>query len=72
MLSSDVQRSFRPVLDRVEHRGEQVTILRCKTVAAVLLPVTRYQSAQAALPVDGRRRDQEAGTYDDLRKPQIR
>lgn len=53
MLSNDVQRSFRSVLDRVEHRGEHVTVLRYKTPAAVLVPVTWYESAQAALAADG-------------------
>ena len=61
MLSNDAQRSFRSVLDRVEHHGEHVTILRYKTPAAVLVPVTWYESAQAVLSADGPGRDQEAG-----------
>jgi len=38
-----------------------VTILRYKTPAAVLVPVTWYESAQAVLSADGPERDQEAG-----------
>ncbi len=35
-------------LDRVEHHGEHVTMLRYKTPAAVLGPISWYESAQAA------------------------
>jgi antitoxin (DNA-binding transcriptional repressor) of toxin-antitoxin stability system len=60
MLSNDAQRRFRSVLDRVEHHGEHVTILRYKTPAAVLVPVTWYLSTQAALSADGPGCDQGA------------
>ena len=50
----------RSVLDRVEHHGEYVTILRYKTPAAVLVPVTWYKSAQAALSAYGPGCDPEA------------
>jgi PHD/YefM family antitoxin component YafN of YafNO toxin-antitoxin module len=49
MLSDEVRREWRGVLDVVEHRGEHVTVMRYKTPAVVIVPVGWYQSALSAL-----------------------
>jgi PHD/YefM family antitoxin component YafN of YafNO toxin-antitoxin module len=68
----DAQRSFRSVLDRVEHRNEHVTIVRYKTRAAVLAPVSWYESAKAARAADGPGPDRNRETYADLNRSHIR
>ena len=47
--SDEARRTFRALLNEVEHRGEHVTILRYTTPAAVLVPVGWYERALAAI-----------------------
>jgi prevent-host-death family protein len=47
--SDRARRKFRALLNRVEHDGEHVTILRYDTPAAVLVPVEWHDKALAVL-----------------------
>jgi PHD/YefM family antitoxin component YafN of YafNO toxin-antitoxin module len=47
--SDEARRTFRALLNDVEHQGAHVTILRYDTPTAVLVPAGWYESAQAAL-----------------------
>lgn len=43
------RRSFRELLNAVEHHGEHVTVLRYETPAAVIVPVSWYEQARREL-----------------------
>lgn len=47
--SDKARREFRALLNRVEHDGEHVTILRYDTPAAVIVPVEWHQAALDAI-----------------------
>lgn len=47
--SDEARRTFRTLLNEVEHQGAHVQVLRYDTPAAVLVPVPWYEAAQAAL-----------------------
>jgi antitoxin (DNA-binding transcriptional repressor) of toxin-antitoxin stability system len=52
--SDEARRTFRALLNEVEHAGAHVQILRYETPTAVLVPVQWYEAAQAALGKVGR------------------
>jgi prevent-host-death family protein len=43
--SDEARRTFRALLNEVEHQGAHVTVLRYDTPAAVLVPVSWYEAA---------------------------
>jgi prevent-host-death family protein len=47
--SDDARRKLRDLLNRVEHDGEHITILRYQTPAAVIVPPDWYEQAKAAI-----------------------
>jgi prevent-host-death family protein len=47
--SDEARRSFRKLLNAVEHNGEHVTVLRYSMPAAVVVPVGWYEQAKQAL-----------------------
>jgi prevent-host-death family protein len=47
--SDEARRTFRELLNEVEHQGEHVEILRYQTPAAMLVPVEWYKQARRAL-----------------------
>jgi antitoxin (DNA-binding transcriptional repressor) of toxin-antitoxin stability system len=47
--SDEARRTFRDILNDVEHQGEHVEILRYKTPAVVIVPIEWYVHAKAAL-----------------------
>jgi prevent-host-death family protein len=49
VLSDEVRRTWRETLNEVEHQGAHVTVLRYSTPAAVIVPVSWYEAATAAL-----------------------
>jgi prevent-host-death family protein len=49
VLSDEARRSFRDLLNEVEHQGAHITIVRYKTPSAVLVPVGWYEGAREAL-----------------------
>lgn len=50
--SDEARRTFRDLLNEVEHQGEHVTIMRYNTPAVVVVPVQWYERARAALGED--------------------
>jgi prevent-host-death family protein len=49
VLSDEARRSWREILNEVEHHGEHVIVLRYGTPTAVIVPVGWYEAAKAAL-----------------------
>ena len=47
--SDEARRNFKDLLNKVEHGGEHVTILRYDTPAAVIVPVEWYEQAKALI-----------------------
>lgn len=47
--SEDARRNFRDLLDDVEHKEEHVTIMRYRTPAAVIVPISWYEQTVEAL-----------------------
>lgn len=53
MLSDEVRRMWREVLNEVEHQDVHVTVQRYATPAAVIVPVGWYEAALAAIEPHG-------------------
>lgn len=51
--SDQARGNFRSLLNKVEHEGAHVTILRYKVPAAVLVPVKWHETATSALAALG-------------------
>jgi len=49
VLSDKARRSFRDLLNEVEHQGAHITVVRYKTPAAVVVPIGWYERAREAL-----------------------
>lgn len=57
VLSDEVRRTWRETLNEVEHQAVHMTVLRYNTPAAVLVPVSWYEQAQALMSIP------ESGTW---------
>ena len=51
--SDEARRTWRDLLNAVEHNGEHVTVLRYGKAAAVMVPAGWYEQAQAAIEEQG-------------------
>jgi prevent-host-death family protein len=47
--SEDARRNFRDLLNDVEHKKEHVTIMRYRTPAVVIVPISWYERTVKAL-----------------------
>ena len=47
--SDEARRTWRDILNAVEHNGEHVTVLRYGKAAAVMVPAGWYEQAQLAI-----------------------
>lgn len=56
--SDEARRSFRDLLDAVEHKHEHITVLRYDKPAAVVVPVEWYEQARQALGNTTRRQQE--------------